>query len=74
MNERAIPKADNTLIRHVPESDLFYFSQIWVNRQGSLDGVVVRQDRTPAFTTDGLLDYIVELIVCEDKVKFQCQC
>ena len=22
------------------------------------------------FTTDGLLDYIIELVVCEDKVKF----
>lgn len=52
----------------------FILLLIWVNRQGSLDGVVVRQDRTPAFTTDGLLDYIVELIVCEDKVKFQRQC
>ncbi|KAG1893156.1 uncharacterized protein F5891DRAFT_1196785 [Suillus fuscotomentosus] len=35
--------------------------------QGSLDGIVVHQPRAPVFTTSGLLDYIVELVVCEDK-------
>lgn len=40
--------------------------------QGSLDGVVVHQPRAPTFTTSGLLDYIVELVVCEDKVSVCC--
>jgi hypothetical protein len=37
--------------------------------QQSLDGIVVHQPRAPAFTTSGLLDYVVELIVCENKVR-----
>jgi hypothetical protein len=36
--------------------------------QGSLDDVVTRQPRAPPFSTDGLVDYLVELVVCEDKV------
>jgi hypothetical protein len=38
------------------------------HEQTTLDGTFTRQPKVPAFTTDGLLDYIVELIVCEDKV------
>ena len=33
--------------------------------QATLDGSITK---VPAFTTNGLLDYMVELIVCEDKV------
>jgi hypothetical protein len=40
-------------------------------RQGTLDGNVVRQPRVPAFSMAGLLDYIVELVVCEDDVRFE---
>jgi hypothetical protein len=36
--------------------------------QGSLDGIVIRQPRPPTFSTAGLLDYIIELIVEEDEV------
>lgn len=36
-------------------------------RQASLDDVVTREQKPPVFTSDGLLDYIVELIVCEDE-------
>ncbi|KAM6489570.1 hypothetical protein JOM56_014989, partial [Amanita muscaria] len=36
-------------------------------KQTTLDGVVTRQPRPPAFTTDGLLDYIIELVVSEDE-------
>jgi hypothetical protein len=39
--------------------------------QGSLDNIVTRQPRAPAFSTDGLVDYIVELVVCEDKVRIR---
>lgn len=39
-------------------------------KQGSLDDVVTRQQRPPTFTTDGLLDYLVELVVCEDEVQY----
>lgn len=35
--------------------------------QGSLDGIVNRQPRPPSFSTAGLLDYIIELIVEEDE-------
>ena len=35
--------------------------------QGSLDDIVTHQPRTPPFSTDGLLDYLVELPLCEDK-------
>lgn len=35
--------------------------------QGSLDGIVNRQPRPPTFSTAGLLDYIIELIVEEDE-------
>ncbi|KAG2102166.1 hypothetical protein BD769DRAFT_1393713 [Suillus cothurnatus] len=35
--------------------------------QGSLDGIVVHQPWAPVFTTSSLLDYIVELVVYEDK-------
>lgn len=29
--------------------------------------MVTRQPRAPPFSTDGLVDYLVELVVCEDK-------
>jgi len=35
--------------------------------QGNLDGVITRQPRPPTFSTAGLLDYIIELIVEEDE-------
>ena len=35
--------------------------------QDSLDNIVTRQPRAPPFSTDGLVDYLVELVVCEDK-------
>ncbi|OJA11406.1 hypothetical protein AZE42_13443 [Rhizopogon vesiculosus] len=38
-----------------------------VCHQGTLNGIIVHQPRAPAFTTSGLLDYVVELIMCEDK-------
>jgi hypothetical protein len=37
--------------------------------QGSLNSVVNREPRRPPFTTRGLIDHIVELIVCEDEVR-----
>ena len=36
--------------------------------QSTLDGVVTHQPCPPAFTTDGLVDYIVELVVSKDEV------
>jgi hypothetical protein len=47
------------------------FATHFANRllsQGSLDDIVTRHPRAPPFSTDGLVDYIVELVVCEDKV------
>ncbi len=35
----------------------------------SLDSVVSRTPKQPPFCVPGLLDYIVELIVCEDEVS-----
>jgi hypothetical protein len=37
--------------------------------QSSLDSIVTREPRRPPFTTRGLLDFIVQLIVCEDEVR-----
>ena len=42
--------------------------------QGSLDDIVTHQPRAPPFSTDGLLDYLVELVVCEDKVNIHSSC
>jgi hypothetical protein len=52
MHDRAIPDAE-------PELKL---------KQSTLDSAVTREARIPAFSTKGLLDYIVELVVSEDKV------
>jgi len=43
-----------------------------LGEQGTLNGNVVVQPRVPPFTSAGLLDYIVELVVCEDEVCFPC--
>lgn len=37
--------------------------------QGNLDGVVIREMHPPTFSTAGLIDYIVQLIVEEDEVS-----
>ncbi|KAG1726790.1 uncharacterized protein EDB91DRAFT_1086647 [Suillus paluster] len=52
-NERVCPKSDGSGT---------------LDSQQSLDSIVVHQPQAPIFTTSGLLDYVVELIVCEDKV------
>ena len=36
--------------------------------QSSLDSIVSREPKKPPFTKRGLLDYIIQLIVCEDEV------
>jgi hypothetical protein len=41
--------------------------------QTTLDESVIRQPKVPQFTTNGLVDYMVELIVCEDKVTSFCR-
>jgi hypothetical protein len=53
MNARALPKDTNQFL----------------SRQGTLDSAIVVQPRMPPFTTAGLLDYIIELVVSEDKVR-----
>ena len=52
MHDRAIPEAE-------PESKM---------KQSTLDSAITREARIPAFSNKGLLDYIVELVVSEDKV------
>lgn len=42
-------------------------SSVSIERQGTLDNSISRTPRLPAFTTDGLLDYIVELVVSQDE-------
>lgn len=37
--------------------------------QRNLDGIITHQPRLPTFSTPGLLDYIIELIVEEDEVR-----
>ena len=36
------------------------------------DSVIIHQPQAPAFSAAGLLDYIVELVVSEDKVSIIC--
>jgi hypothetical protein len=55
-----IPMHPRALMRDVTDDNL--------NQQPTLDGAFPHQPKIPVFTTDGLLDYMVELIVCEDKV------
>jgi hypothetical protein len=38
--------------------------------QSSLDSIVSREPKRPPFTTRGLMDYIVQVIVCEDEVCY----
>lgn len=40
------------------------------DRQGTLDGVITQEARPPTFTSEGLLDYIIQLIVSEDEANF----
>jgi hypothetical protein len=42
-------------------------------KQGTLDGAITREPRMPLFSTDGLLDYVIELVVSEDNVCL-CDC
>jgi hypothetical protein len=35
-------------------------------KQGTLDSMVTREARMPNFTTKGLLDFVIELVVSED--------
>jgi hypothetical protein len=35
-----------------------------------LDGAINCQPRVPTFTSEGLMDYMVQLVVCEDKVRY----
>jgi hypothetical protein len=37
--------------------------------QTTLDGAIPTRPRVPQFTTAGVLDYVVELVVCEDEVR-----
>ena len=52
MHDRAIPDAE-------PESKM---------KQSTLDSSITREARIPVFSTKGMLDFIVELVVSEDKV------
>ena len=53
------------IVRFMPKSN----SKFCIRpKQGTLYASVLQHPRVPAFTTDGLLDYIVELIVSEDEV------
>ena len=37
--------------------------------QTTLNDAITRRSHPPAFTTDGLLDYIIEFVVAEDEVS-----
>jgi hypothetical protein len=49
----------------VPNIDQALFSLT----QTSLMGVVTREPKGPVFTNVGLLNYTIELIICEDEVS-----
>lgn len=40
--------------------------------QMTLEGVVTREAKSPVFTNAGLMDYIIELVICEDEVSKTC--
>ena len=47
----------------LPKKSLFSLSQ------STVDGFFSTQSCTPKFTTASLLNYIIELVICEDKVR-----
>jgi len=72
MNERAIPKSrgiDRRFVHLAAGVQQLLTTISSSLTQSTLDGVVSTQPRVPQFTTAGLLDYIVELVVCEDEVR-----
>ena len=67
-------------IRNMKGSSLngyVHVSELWCpifftnlsHSQGSLDNIVTHQPRAPSFSTDGPVNYLTELVVCEDKVR-----
>ena len=44
-------------------------TSFYSERQGTLDDVVTKSPRPPTFTTAGLLDFIIELVVLGDNVR-----
>jgi hypothetical protein len=39
-----------------------------LSRQNTLDGTITRQSRVPPFSSSGLLDYMLKVVVCIDGV------
>ena len=37
--------------------------------QTSLEGIVTQEVKSPLFTNAGLMDYLIEPVICEDKVS-----
>ena len=71
MHERAIPKSRGIDRRSVVDSHAVSSnSDSYSLTQSTLDSVISTRPRIPQFTTGGLLDYVVELVVCEDEVRF----
>lgn len=71
MHERAIPRSHGMDRRSVHFSSFAASSNSNSSSltQTTLDSVIPTRPRIPQFTTAGLLDYIVELVVCEDEVR-----
>jgi hypothetical protein len=71
MHERAIPKShgiDRTSV-HFGTHVSYTNNNSSSLTQTTLDGAIPTRPRVPQFTTAGALDYVVELVVCEDEVR-----
>lgn len=64
-NYNAIHCTFMTLFSFLSFTYIVQFSE----RQGTLDSIITKQPRTPPFSTLGLLDYLVELVVSKDDVR-----
>jgi hypothetical protein len=72
MHERAIPQRagiDRRFVSFAAAVQHFLTAVLSSLTQSTLDGVVSTKPRVPQFTTARFLDYIIELVVCEDKVR-----
>jgi hypothetical protein len=70
MNDRAILKSQVDLSWYVINyMILIVLIAVLQYRQSTLDNIIVHQARIPEFSTAGLTDFLVELVVTEDKVS-----
>jgi hypothetical protein len=69
MHPHAVPKRQRNSLFVVHILLLILRSDWYSESQGTLDSIVTKQPRAPPFSSAGLMDYLVELVVSEDDVR-----